>query len=506
MDFDQHAFISYAHIDNKPLSAEQQGWVTRFHDTLGVLLSQQLGEDARIWRDQKLDGSDVFDDEIETQLARTAILVSILTPRYVKSEWCRREVDRFCAAAASHGGMRLGKRWRFLKVVKTPVDLADPNVPEMARRSIGYDFFKEQDGHPEPLDPAFGKDAEQAFLRKLNLVAMSLADNLKALAAGGERPADPNKPLVFLAECGRDLREVRERVEADLRTQGYRVLPELELELDEDRLRPQLREMLQRCELAVHLVGRSAGPVPAGPSGQALVLVQNAVAAEVAREDGAAAAPGARPRGRLRRIIWLPAGTKGERPDEQAFIDALQTDPALRSGADLLTGDVESLKGAIRDTLRKLAAPPPPPAAPGGGALVVHLQCDEADRSAVAPLMKALRARGLVPTIPIFSGAASEMRAANQQLLLGCDRLLLFYGAGSELWKHHQLAALRKLAALNDRPALRETWIVLAAPNQGDKDLLVDSGEPRLLDLRAGIGDSALQPLWATLRQAGAAP
>ena len=502
MPFEQHAFISYAHIDNKPLTAEQQGWVTQFHDTLGVLLSQQLGEEARIWRDQKLDGSDVFDDAIEAQLAGTAILVSILTPRYVKSEWCRREVDRFCAVAASHGGMRLGNRWRFLKVVKTPVDIADPNLPEMARRSIGFEFYRQEDGHPEPLDPAFGKEAEQAFLRKLNLVAMSLAENLKALAAGGEVPVDPAKPVVFLAACGRDQREVRERVEADLRTQGYSVLPELELELDEESLRPQLREMMQRCDLAVHLVGRSAGPVPAGPSGQPLVALQNAVAAEVAREDRTGTKPGGRPRKRLRRIIWLPAGAQGERPDEQAFIDALQTDPALRSGADLLTGDVESLKGAIRDALKTLAAPPPPP--PAGGGRIVHLQIDEADRGAVAPLMKALRERGLMPTIPVFSGGASEIREANQQQLLACDLLLLFYGAGSELWKHHQLADLRKLAALNDRPALRAPWIVLAAPDQADKGFLVDSGEPQLLDLRAGMAEAALQPLWAALALAEA--
>jgi dodecin len=32
--FEKHLFISYAHIDNQPLSAEQQGWVSRFHASL----------------------------------------------------------------------------------------------------------------------------------------------------------------------------------------------------------------------------------------------------------------------------------------------------------------------------------------------------------------------------------------------------------------------------------------------------------------------------------------
>jgi hypothetical protein len=30
MDFDKHVFISYAHIDDRPLSPEQQGGIGRF--------------------------------------------------------------------------------------------------------------------------------------------------------------------------------------------------------------------------------------------------------------------------------------------------------------------------------------------------------------------------------------------------------------------------------------------------------------------------------------------
>src|SRR5262250_1270294 len=55
MNFDHHAFISYAHIDNEPLTAGQKGWVAQFHATLQTMLSQRLGERARIWRDDKLD-------------------------------------------------------------------------------------------------------------------------------------------------------------------------------------------------------------------------------------------------------------------------------------------------------------------------------------------------------------------------------------------------------------------------------------------------------------------
>jgi len=39
--FEKDLFISYAHIDNLPLSPEQQGWISRFTPSLEALLSMR---------------------------------------------------------------------------------------------------------------------------------------------------------------------------------------------------------------------------------------------------------------------------------------------------------------------------------------------------------------------------------------------------------------------------------------------------------------------------------
>ena len=81
MKFDHHAFISYAHIDNEPLTPGQKGWVAQFHATLQRMLSQRLGEKARIWRDDKLEGNDMFAQEITEALKQVAAeRVSALSP------------------------------------------------------------------------------------------------------------------------------------------------------------------------------------------------------------------------------------------------------------------------------------------------------------------------------------------------------------------------------------------------------------------------------------------
>ena len=92
--FDNDIFISYSHKDNKPI-AQEEGWVEQFHNALKTRLEQVLGDPAVVWRDKKLQGNDKFDATIVEQLSKTAALVSILSPSYINSEWCIKELQEF---------------------------------------------------------------------------------------------------------------------------------------------------------------------------------------------------------------------------------------------------------------------------------------------------------------------------------------------------------------------------------------------------------------------------
>ena len=112
MPYDKHIFISYAHLDNQPLTSEQEGWVSRFHDSLQTILTMRMGHKAQIWRDKKLRGNDVFADEIVAQLPKTEILVSVLSKCYIESKWCKREIEEFCNNC---GEIRIGNKFRIIK-------------------------------------------------------------------------------------------------------------------------------------------------------------------------------------------------------------------------------------------------------------------------------------------------------------------------------------------------------------------------------------------------------
>lgn len=488
MPFDLHAFISYAHIDNEPLEPGQPGWVSRFHAVLKTRLSQRLGEPARLWRDDKLRGDDVFGDEIRAQLPRAALLVSILSPRYVRSTWCNAEVDGFAAAG---GGAQVQNKTRVVKVLKTPLAPGD-RVPPLFERSLGHPFYRDDGDRQVEIDPAFGDAERQEFLRRISDLAVEMADNLRALAdapPAGLPAATPGTvptgQVVFVAECGRDLQAVRAQLVTDLRLHGHTVLPAQQLPLNEDQLRPELSAQLAQAALAVHLVGGSTGPVPEGPTGLSLVALQNALAADASQARG------------LRRILWLAPGVQGERPEQQAYRDALQADASLQRGADLLNGDAEALKGAVHQALLALGKPAPPPAPAMAAGPRVHLLMTEADRAAAVPLVKALRAAGLAVSVPVFAGDAADLRQRNAQLVADSRAVLVVYGAGDEAWKFHQLSDLQKQAAIAGSGPAR--WLALLPPQTPDKDLEQALADAATLDLLGGVAPAALAPLLHTL-------
>lgn len=503
MAYEHDLFISYAHIDNQPLTAEQLGWVTRFHATLAAQLSMRLGSVAQIWRDDKLRGNDVFTDEIVQQFGRTALLVSVLTPRYLASDWCRRELSAFCDLAARSGGLAPGNKARVFKVVKTPVE-DQGTLPPQVRDTKGYEFFTECDGAPLELDPAYGVRFSEGYFRMVGILAWELAQQLKTLqsdpvqAANDAAPAAASGPQVYLAECTADRREVRALLEAELRLHGLRVLPDRPLPRDDEaRYLADCGAMLAQCALSIHLVGAVYGAVPDGQGDKSISVLQNEVAARQCRQ------------GRLTRLIWLPEGTRSAQPQQQAFLRSLLEDDEAQFGADLLTGDTEQLKAVMHTTLQKLAKPAPPSLPPAGDAgrhvPSVYLLCDERDRKASVPLRRWLRDQGVEVALPAFEGSAAAVREANDRQVASCDALLLFYGAGDEAWKRTTDSELHKRRGQRGGAAVPLfTW--LAEPSTPDKADLADLADEGLIDARAGFDAGLLQPVCVALAQRGAAP
>jgi hypothetical protein len=499
MNFECDAFISYSHIDNVELVDGSKGWVTNLHRALEIKLSQFMGEKPRIWRDPKLSGNDIFEITLIDQLKSVAVLVAVASPRYVKSDWTRRELTEFCKAADAQGGVRYRDKTRVFKVIKTPVP-RDTDLPEF-RQCLGYQFYKSdpETGRIHEFDVIFGPEAQAEFWMKLEDLAHDVCDLLQPLRAefvGGDSSAAvvDTRESVYLAETTADLREAREAIRRDLQQHGYTVLPSQSLPLVADEMKAAIAECLSQCRMSIHPIGARYGFIPEG-SDKSLTQIQNELAIERGKQGG------------FVRLLWIPPGEKFEDERQAALVDQLRTNPRMEHDADLLEAYLEDLRTVIYERLKKSAPvnavveevkaervvvpatnPPKTEGAPNVTANVapngsgkgngnrnglaagqIYMIHDERDGTAVKPYGDFLFNQGFDVLRPLFKGDEAEVRQTNEENLRVCNGALIFYGATNELWVRRKVREIQKSVGYGRTDPLPATAILSIPPATDEK-------------------------------------
>ena len=462
MNFDGDAFISYAHLDNVELIAGHKGWVANLHRALEVRVGQLLGKEPQIWRDPKLQGNDFFAETLIERLRKVASLITIISPRYVKSEWARREISEFWKAAEQQGGLRLGEQGRIFKVLKTPVP---PELhPQELRALLGYEFFKvdPETGKVRELDEIFGPEAQKDFWIKLDDLAHDICGLLHLLETEGAATGKAETQTIFLAETTSDLREQREAIKRDLQQHGHVVLPSHALPLVASELKDSLGADLAKCQLSVHLVGKNYSLVPEG-STTSLVELQNEMAIARAGEGG------------FGRVIWIPSNLQVADERQRKVLDSLRNDPRLQLNADLLETSIEDLKTVYHDRLKKTAPPEPaqdatgtPPA--GRDRRQVYVIYDQRDMDLTPVWTDFLFKHGVEILRPVFEGDEAEIREYHQENLANCDAALIIYGKAGELWLRRKLREIQKSAGYGRTKPMGTVGIWLAPPRTPEKE------------------------------------
>jgi hypothetical protein len=463
VDFEGDAFISYAHMDNVELVEGHRGWVSNLHRALEVRVGQLLGKQPHIWRDPKLQGNDFFEDTLVEKLQRVAALVPVISPRYVKSEWTRKELDEFWKAAREQGGVRFEDKVRVFKVLKTPVPL-EMHPPEL-QPLLGYEFFKvdPETGRVRELDEIFGPEAQRDFWLKLDDLAHDICCLLEIVqkheGPGGGQTGSQRAPI-FLAETTSDLVEQRETIRRDLQQRGYTVLPARSLAPVALELRNALRADLAHCQMSIHLIGKNYGLVPEG-SVESVLEIQNDLAIERHAQ------------GEFARLLWIPPGLQVDDDRQRKVIERLRMDPRTINGADLLETFLEDLKTVIHDRLRRAEKPrqqTQTSAAAGENLCRVYLICDQRDFELTSAWADFLFERRVEVVRPVFEGDEAEIRDYHEENLRTCDGALIFYGAANECWLRRKLRELQKSAGYGRTKPAPVVGISLIAPKTADKE------------------------------------
>lgn len=466
MAFRKHLFISYAHLDNRALDEDLPGWITYFHRKLEIRLGELLGKEPVIWRDEKLTGHDNFSDAIVSELEDVAMLVSIVSPRYLESDWCKREFLAFCEAAAHNLGLRLGTKFRVFKVVKTPA----PTPPELPvlNEMTGYEFYRrESDGRIREFNPAFGRERKLEFLQMVDDLAQDIARALNSLTAPVEVGSGDGS-TVFLAEVGWDMKEARDAMRRELEMRGHTVMPLMPLPPTRD-CPDRIREALAQSALSVHIAGGERGFVPEEET-RGLVDLQYDLAVESA----------------IPRLVWRPPGSP-----EQRFHRFL-SDP------NYLEVNLEELKDEVLRRLEKPKAEPETPepsptATAEEGPTRVYLLFHQVDEEAIDGVYTVLADDlGYEVLTPVFDGTEEERLKVHRDHLRDCHGAVVYQGKATDGWTQGVWADVRSAAIHRRNGPIPAKAILMAPPETPSKkrfrtkegEVLRPPAEPTTQDLQ----------------------
>ena len=461
-------FISYGHLDDEDPAGDVKGWVDLLVERLPRLISGTLGYVPKIWRDERtLTGDALLRAAIEEGISHSLLFVPIVSPRYVQSDWCLRELEAFCKNPPLTNAPAY--RSRIFKVVKSPLlfHLAKKE-PEPLRELIGHAFYEMEGDMPVEFSPDVVPAKDPRYWTVLRRLAWDISTLLAVVKDPNQQrqtkelPTEGPQKFVYLAETTSDLAQEREIVRDELRQRGYGVLPEKKLPTEElKEAEAAILMALGRSVLSVHLIGRRYGASPEDDP-RSIIAIQEELAAQRCEKDAS-----------FTRLLWMPQGLMSpplEVTDERhkTFIKNVQN--RIGTGAELLQTSIEDLKTRI---IEKLSPPVKTEAPKSNGRSKlkqVYLICENRDRSLIRPIREYLFKQNL-EVITWFDGDAGDtLMDYHRKNLRECDAALVYFGNGDEPWVRKNLEDLEKAYGYGREQDWSANAVYVGAPQNDQKE------------------------------------
>lgn len=496
-NFEEDIFINYAHLDNQTSILSNSGWVDGMHALLLERLSVLMGEQPKIWRDVVMGGNDELTPTIVLRLAKTAFLVSVISPSFVKSVWCKKEINEFYRRAAENGGIKINNKSRIFKVVKTPIEDKElleasdlsPRLRELLQESLGYEFYEFDKISGRPTEYSLlGQENQTKFLKKLEDLALGIKAFIKCQQSSASKPAEC-ETSIYLAETTPELSEQRAEIKRELELHGYHVLPDRNLPAEGSAFEKEVTGYLKQAVLSIHLIGTDYSTISANDEFSKRqerdrmhklladrVRLQHELAMERGIDDE-----------KYSRIIWMPEQLEPEEPIYSDFVNFLRNDPGVYEGAEVLCGSKsEDLKTVIQKKLKIQNVAPTPPQERKR----IYLICEKQDAEAVTELASHLEAKNYQVTIPFKQGAGTSTNHTENQRL--CDAVLIFYGNTTPYSIQMKLIEIRKNEVLRDKPLLAKGIYVSGPETEQKKNF--DSAEAMVMKNFQDISADSINP------------
>ena len=186
--FDPDVFVSYSHGDPQGRAAPLRDWTRSLIDRLSEGLHALEPEFASldIWMDPQKDPTALLTDELRDKATRCAVLMIVISKRYLKSSWCTDELNWFQSQVEARP---VGSGRVFvLRAQKTDESLWPKFLLDSRGHAIpGFTFHDPEIG--EPLGFQLEKPGDE-FFKELARVRNWLTKRLHEIRDRAEKNAE----------------------------------------------------------------------------------------------------------------------------------------------------------------------------------------------------------------------------------------------------------------------------------------------------------------------------
>jgi hypothetical protein len=501
-DFEHDIFISYGCVDDQQGDNGELGWVSTFLTDLKKRLSERLGrkDNFTIWRDEEQLARNVdLSQQIASAIERSACLLVVFSPGYLKSDWCKRERNDFLNMVRNRDAS--GSR-----VFIVDRDWIEGGKPEEFRNVLGFKFWTGDPSNrsdlPRPLDKRRQSDSDE-YKDQLNALALALESELRRIKTAPPKTVDKQTSsntssnttdyaaTVFLAEVTDDLRPQWKKVRNELEQRGLRVLSGGAAR-DAASLETAVTEGLTASQLFVQLLGQFPGQILDG-SDETYAMLQYRLAVNLKK----------------RIVQW-----RSPLLTEDVFDSEESEDPNLTQRyRQIVFGKVRAEH--IEDFKTHIVAvaaekPQKVPVPTGGGMVFISFDSDGLDAKLGEELCDFFDQKGIDVVLPVMSDDADpeEIRADFEKSVLAAQGWIVVYGDEKyKFWARGQLNEINQLLCQSDR---RGGSIHLCAGPPAPKP--VDSAlrlvgmklqQMRVIDCQKGFDVEKIFPFMDTLTASG---
>jgi hypothetical protein len=384
-------FLSY--------STRDVSWVRQFYDDLLADINRFAGIDVYPFLDKaRLQPGHVWNEEILTSVADSAILVPVFSPRFFESEYCQKEVIEFLAAHKVNSNTLVSGIGNRSQIVPIKLLCAAPS-DHVLTKVQAQAFYAERDGIP--YEYSGGSPEYRDALRR---TAYAIAQTIEAL------PPKLRRPAVYLAS---DFKPHSDKLRASL-AHCFDVLPENPAELlglSHEDLEKSLTQDFEKCFVSVHVLS----DVP-------LVKTLMELQLEFGRKSS-------KPR-----LAWTPGAASPEDLANTGF------ECNFLNQAD------------VEDRIRRIYEKPAQ-SKPGNDRLVYFICPDRENKTLAERLVSALEDVGINTFPSPVDGPADQALQAHVKALDELDGCLIYYGAVDRDWFDATFLRLRKTIRKRNLPS-----------------------------------------------------